>query len=300
MSNPTNFSHRVHVGFDPVNGNFVGLPQEWARLLTTSAITKDDYAKHPQAVIEVLDFYSKVTERNQHPQDYPSLMPTPPVSTKYDMQLGHGGAGTAIAPPRPSPPVQKQNNQQPFRFQQNSSPPSRNVTPVGQRTEPANQKMTMDTEMRRAMEEEARKVKEAKEKRERERIQAEEERKQQEDIAIPKTRTPMAKQELGGYGDVDSSNRYNPTRNAPPAPGVDRSRQQPQGSLRQPSAHRPAPQAPTNLNGNIREPRAPFAQKLPGSRDQSPSAAQPTLRSPPRPEQQQRQPSPSTDRKSVV
>lgn len=303
VSNPTNFSHRVHVGFDPVNGNFVGLPQEWAKLLTTSAITKDDYAKHPQAVIEVLDFYSKVTERNQHPQEYPSLMPTPPVSTRHDMQLGHGGAGTAIAPPRPSPPVQKQNNQQPFRFQQNSSPPSRNVTPVGQRNasgadripEPAtNQKMTMDTEMRRAMEEEARKVKEAKEKRERERIQAEEERKQQEDqTAIPKTRTPLAKQELGGYGDVDSANRYNPTRNAPPASGVDRSRQQPQGSLRQPSAHRQAPQAPTNLNGNIREPRAPFAQKLPGSRDQSPSAAQPTLRSPPRPEQQQRQPSPS-------
>ncbi|KAL8935859.1 MAG: hypothetical protein Q9216_005223 [Gyalolechia sp. 2 TL-2023] len=306
VSNPTNFSHRVHVGFDPLNGSFVGLPQEWARLLTTSAITKDDYAKHPQAVIEVLDFYSKVTERNQHPQEYPSLMPTPPASTRHDMQLGHGGAGTAIAPPRPSPPAQKVNNQQPSRYQQNNSPPSRNATPVGQRNvsgadripEPVtNQKMTMDTDMRRAMEEEARKVKEAKEKRERERIQAEEEarNKQEDHIAIPKTRTPMAKQELGGYGgEVDSSNRYNPTRNAPPAPGVDRSRQQPQGSLRQPSAHRQAPQAPTNVNGSVREPpRAPFAQKAPGSRDQSPTGTQPSLRSPPRPEQQQRQPSPS-------
>ncbi|KAI4141295.1 MAG: hypothetical protein L6R39_005416 [Caloplaca ligustica] len=311
VSNPTNFSHRVHVGFDPVNGNFVGLPQEWARLLTTSAITKDDYAKHPQAVIEVLDFYSKVTERNQHPQEYPSLMPTPPVTTKQDMQLGHGGAGTAIAPPRPSPPFQKQNNaQQPFRFQQNNSPPSRNATPLGSRSasgadripEPVtNQKMTMDSEMRRAMEDEARKVREAKEKRERERVQAEEEaaRKEQEafNAAIPKTRTPTAKQELGGYGggEIDSSNRYNPTRNAPSAPGVDRSRQQPQGSLRQPSAQRQAPQAPTNTNGGVREPpRAPFAQRSPGSREQSPSAAQGSLRSPPRPDQHQRQPSPSS------
>ncbi|KAL8829694.1 MAG: hypothetical protein Q9170_006057 [Blastenia crenularia] len=308
VSNPTNFSHRVHVGFDPVNGNFVGLPQEWAKLLTTSAITKDDYAKHPQAVIEVLDFYSKVTERNQHPNEYPHLMPTPPVSTRQDMQLGHGGVGTAIAPPRPSPPMQKLNgSQQPSRYQQNSSPPSRNVTPIGQRSasgndripEPAtNQKMTMDTEMRRAMEEEARKVKEAKEKRERAQAEEEVARKEQQDFntAIPKSRTPMAKQELGGYGgEVDSSNRYNPTRNAPPAPGVDRSRQQPQGSLRQPSAQRQAPQAPTNVNGTVREPpRAPFAQRTPGSRDQSPSANQGSLRSPPRADQHQRQPSPSS------
>ncbi|KAI4253048.1 MAG: hypothetical protein LQ352_003940 [Teloschistes flavicans] len=313
VSNPTNFSHRVHVGFDPVNGNFVGLPQEWAKLLTTSAITKDDYAKHPEAVIEVLEFYSKVTERNQHPQDYPSLMPTPPVANKYDMQLGHGGAGTAIAPPRPSPPVQKQfNYPQPMRLQQNSSPPSRNGTPTSQRSasgadrvpEPVtNQKMTMDNDMRRAMEEEARKVKESKEKREHERIRAEEEeaiRREQEafNAAIPKSRTPLAKQELGGYGggEAEVSNRYNPTRNAPPAPGVDRSRQQPQGSLRQPSAQRQAPQAPTTINSAVREPpRAPFTQQSPGSRDQSPSAAQQgSLRSPPRPEQHQRQPSPSS------
>ncbi|KAL8706365.1 MAG: hypothetical protein Q9201_000573 [Fulgogasparrea decipioides] len=317
VSNPTNFSHRVHVGFDPVNGNFVGLPQEWAKLLTTSAITKDDYARHPQAVIEVLDFYSKVTERNQHPQEYPSLMPTPPASTKQDMQLGHGGAGTAIAPPRPSPPVQKQNNyQQPqsSRYQQNNSPPSRNGTPTSQRSvsgadrthEPVtNQKMTMDSEMRRAMEEEARKVKEGKEKRERMRAEEEAARREQEayNASIPKTRTPMAKQEIGGYGggEADPSNRYNPTRNAPPAPGVDRSRQQPQGTLRQPSAQRQAPQAPATLNGGVREPpRAPFAQRPPGSRDQSPSAAQGSLRSPPRSDQQQRQPSLSSRQQQVA
>ena len=48
VSNPTNFSHRVHVGFDPQTGAFVGLPPEWEKLLTASAITKEDYKKNPQ------------------------------------------------------------------------------------------------------------------------------------------------------------------------------------------------------------------------------------------------------------
>lgn len=59
VSNPTNFTHKVHVGFDPVSGGFTGLPDAWSKLLSTSAITKEDYAKNPQAVIEVLEFYSK-------------------------------------------------------------------------------------------------------------------------------------------------------------------------------------------------------------------------------------------------
>jgi hypothetical protein len=63
VSNPTNFTHKVHVGFDPLSGGFTGLPPEWAKLLDASAITREDYAKNPQAVIEVLEFYSKETAR---------------------------------------------------------------------------------------------------------------------------------------------------------------------------------------------------------------------------------------------
>ncbi|KAL9045930.1 MAG: hypothetical protein Q9214_001115 [Letrouitia sp. 1 TL-2023] len=315
VSNPTNFSHRVHVGFDPVNGSFVGLPQEWAKLLTTSAITKEDYKNHPQAVIEVLDFYSKVQERSEHPQQYPSLTPTPPVHTNQNMQLGHGGGGTAIAPPRPSPPATKQqtNYGQSSRLNQNHSPPSRNGTPAGQRNASGsdrtgaqvNQKMGMDADMRRAMEAEARKVKEAKEQRERAKTSEEEQNQRDQEAfnaVIPKTRTPLAKQELGGYGGGgggnsvsgdNSSNRFNPTRNAPPAPGVDRDRQTPQGSLRQPPTGRQGPQNANTINGSVRDPpRAPFAQRTPGSREQSPTSAQ-SLRSHPRTEQNQRQPSPA-------
>lgn len=312
VSNPTNFSHRVHVGFDPVNGSFVGLPTEWERLLTASAITKEDYKKHPQAVIEVLEFYSDITKRQENPETYPSLTPTPPVSTKQNMQLGHGGGGTAIAPPRPPPP----SGSNPLgaygqlqRSPPDNSPNSRTGTPNSQRNFSGNEraieqnnKIGMDQDMRRAMEEEARKIKAAKEQREREqraKAEAEQNRRDQEayNSAIPKTRTPMAKQEIGGYGGGASESpetRFNPTRNPPSAPGADRARQQPQGSLRGPTAQRQAPQAPNGVNGNAQPvPRAPFAQKPSSSHSQSPPNQHPSLRTQGKPEQQQRQPSPS-------
>lgn len=316
VGNPTNFSHRVHVGFDPVNGSFVGLPTEWERLLTASAITKEDYQKHPQAVIEVLEFYSDITKRNEHPDVYPSLTPTPPVTQTINKQLGHGGGGTAIAPPRPPPPSgigsQPGFAQQAQRFIHDGPSRLQNGTPVGGQRKPSSsvtppdlnqKKMGMDQDMRRAMEEEARKVKAAKEQRERDRARDEEEQDQREQAAynaeIPKSRPPMAKQEVGGYSgvpDVDSSSsRYNPTRNPPPAPGTDRSRHQPHGSLRQIPASRSSPSTPSGSSGNIQTPpRAPFSQAPPASRDHSPSRAQGSLRTPSKPDQHLRQPSPSS------
>lgn len=301
VSNPTNFSHRVHVGFDPMNGQFVGLPVEWERLLKTSAITKEDYKKNPQAVIEVLEFYSDINKRNEQPETYPQLMATPPVSSNQNMQLGHGGGGTAIAPPRPPPPSGMgsfNNYSQSQRSPQNNSP-SRNGTPTSQRnvSNPDSDKVGMSPEMRRAMEAEARQIQAAKDQRERERAKAKEEqnRRDQEayNAAIPKTRMPMAKQEIGGGYNAADERSYNPTRNAPPTPGVDRTRQQPQGSLRGPTAQRQAPQPPNGANGSAQSaPRAPYAQKQPAARSQSPSNTQQSLRTPSKPEQ--RQPSPSS------
>ena len=63
-SSPTNFVHQVHVGFDPVSGSFTGLPDQWMRLLTQSAITKEDYAKNPQAVLDVLEFYTDIHNKS--------------------------------------------------------------------------------------------------------------------------------------------------------------------------------------------------------------------------------------------
>lgn len=65
VSSPTNFIHQVHVGFDPISGAFTGLPEQWTRLLTSSAITKEDYAKNPQAVLDVLEFYTDIQKRER-------------------------------------------------------------------------------------------------------------------------------------------------------------------------------------------------------------------------------------------
>ena len=306
VSNPTNFSHRVHVGFDPVNGSFTGLPSEWERLLNTSAITKEDYQKNPQAVIEVLQFYSDISQRQDNPEAYPSLTPTPPAQTKQNMQLGHGGMGTSIAPPRPPPPVTQMYGGRPSQDlplrSQNSTPVSgqRNVSGPQRPTDASSNKLGMDQEMRRKMEEAAKKVKEDQEKRERQKREEEEERnrKEQEEYnaMIPKTKVPLAQQEIGGGGystpnDKSSNDRFNPTRSAPSAPAHERARAAPTGSLRNQNTTQRTPPGPTT-NGAQQAPCPPFAQPAPSSRDQSPSAPQSSLRTPPRPEQQQRQPSP--------
>ncbi|KAF9584425.1 Protein kinase [Lunasporangiospora selenospora] len=75
VSNPTNFVHKVHVGFDQLTGNFTGLPETWTKLLTGSAITKEDYANNPQAVLEVLEFYTDQTKRNEAEYGTASLIP---------------------------------------------------------------------------------------------------------------------------------------------------------------------------------------------------------------------------------
>ncbi|KAF2900985.1 hypothetical protein ILUMI_05203 [Ignelater luminosus] len=57
ISYPTNFEHTVHVGFDPVSGEFTGMPEAWSRLLMNSNISKQEQKKNPQAVLDVLNWY---------------------------------------------------------------------------------------------------------------------------------------------------------------------------------------------------------------------------------------------------
>ncbi|KAM4549174.1 serine/threonine-protein kinase PAK 2b isoform 1-T2 [Odontesthes bonariensis] len=57
ISPPLDFEHTLHVGFDAVTGEFTGMPEQWARLLQTSNITKSEQKKNPQAVLDVLKFY---------------------------------------------------------------------------------------------------------------------------------------------------------------------------------------------------------------------------------------------------
>ncbi|XP_055993972.1 serine/threonine-protein kinase PAK 1 [Sorex fumeus] len=66
ISLPSDFEHTIHVGFDAITGEFTGMPEQWARLLQTSNITKSEQKKNPQAVLDALEFYnSKKTSNSQ-------------------------------------------------------------------------------------------------------------------------------------------------------------------------------------------------------------------------------------------
>ncbi|KAJ6442342.1 STE/STE20/PAKA protein kinase [Purpureocillium lavendulum] len=105
VSNPTNFSHAVHVGFNPHTREFVGLPLEWTQLLKASAITKEDYARNPQAVIDAVDFYSDLTKRSDNPNEFLALSPTHVAKEAWSREASPTRpAGHEQTPATPVPP----------------------------------------------------------------------------------------------------------------------------------------------------------------------------------------------------
>lgn len=245
VSNPTNFTHRVHVGFDPTSGAFVGLPTEWERLLTASAITKDDYQKNPKAVLEVLEFYTeKLVKREDAPQFSGSVTPSP-TSESPNKGLGYTAGGNSVAPPRPAPPNGYQRQDSYSTVKTNGSGTSQ------QSYQQSQADARLEEERRRRKEDELRRQ------RDREDQRREAERREREELAaynasLPQKSVPMAKQEIGGGGYGDNSparaqtDRYNPSRPAPSTPS-----KQPPGALRQMAAQRPAPPAPSkSANGS--------------------------------------------------
>lgn len=286
VSHPTGFSHRVHVGFDPVTGGFVGLPVEWERLLKGSALTKDDMAKNPEAVMEVLQFYTdKLAVRAEDPKMYSSLTPTPPVDSGREKQLGYS-AGNSVAPPRPQPPgFQRQESYQSGKSAGASpvNPYSRDASadrfggPKRADTTPQNTKA--EEELRRKEADDGRRRAESERRRNEEDLEMRRKREAEDreyNEMIPKQRTPLAKQEVGGYGgdsrDVSPSpqnGRYTAQRPAPPTPSQSKNGQA--GSalpIRNLQASRQAP-APPGQHGAKASP-----QKQPTANGASPYAVQ--------------------------
>ncbi|KAG0050577.1 signal transducing kinase of the PAK [Gryganskiella cystojenkinii] len=65
ISSPYNPVHLTHVGYNLDTGEFTGLPKEWQQLLQESGISKQDQAAHPQAVIDIIGFYTDTQEGKQ-------------------------------------------------------------------------------------------------------------------------------------------------------------------------------------------------------------------------------------------
>lgn len=253
VSNPINFAHQVHVGYDPTNGSFTGLPPEWAKLLGNSAITKEDYANDPTAVIEVLNFYTH--EMNRHKEESGSrgmMSSTPTGDSGNEKQLGYmGSGGASVAPPRPKPPHRYESHDA---LRPNAqSPEARTPIDDSPMEGPSSQEIRakMDQEKRRREDDERRQreQRDRREKEQRDRERQEREEQAAYNASLPQTKTPLAKQEVGGgaYGGApapaqSSSSRYNPSRTAPSAPSNSRDRQQvPNGQM---AAPRAAPRPP--------------------------------------------------------
>ncbi|EHN02159.1 Ste20p [Saccharomyces cerevisiae x Saccharomyces kudriavzevii VIN7] len=64
ISTPYNAKHIHHVGVDSKTGEYIGLPEEWEKLLTSSGISKREQQQNMQAVMDIVKFYQDVTETN--------------------------------------------------------------------------------------------------------------------------------------------------------------------------------------------------------------------------------------------
>uniref|UniRef100_A0A1A8GAI9 non-specific serine/threonine protein kinase n=1 Tax=Nothobranchius korthausae TaxID=1143690 RepID=A0A1A8GAI9_9TELE len=87
ISSPSDFEHTIHVGFDAVTGEFTGMPEQWARLLQTSNISKTEQKQNPQAVLDALKFYDSTGVQQKYL--------TSPASEKNSQMPGKQGTATS-------------------------------------------------------------------------------------------------------------------------------------------------------------------------------------------------------------
>jgi len=104
FTGPTDFVHHVHVGFDAKTGEFVGMPMQWQAMLSNSNISKEEQAKNPQVVLDVLEFYS------EHQQSKTSSFA--PVTELQELNVNPpakspGANNNTTNPPPPSKPAPK-------------------------------------------------------------------------------------------------------------------------------------------------------------------------------------------------
>lgn len=98
---PPNLCNESALVFLTVAGFGKGLPEQWSRLLQSSAITREDYAKNPVAVIEALEFYTD----HQKQQHYEELGIKPAgSSSNQQTETKPPAEQPRPRPPRPAAP----------------------------------------------------------------------------------------------------------------------------------------------------------------------------------------------------
>ncbi|KAF7244961.1 Serine/threonine-protein kinase PAK 3 [Varanus komodoensis] len=119
ISLPSDFEHTIHVGFDAVTGEFTGIPEQWARLLQTSNITKLEQKKNPQAVLDVLKFYdSKETVNNQKYMSF-----TSGDKSAHGYIAAHPSSTKTASEPPLAPPVSEEEDEDDEEDDNDNEPP---------------------------------------------------------------------------------------------------------------------------------------------------------------------------------
>uniref|UniRef100_A0A8C0QVS9 non-specific serine/threonine protein kinase n=2 Tax=Laurasiatheria TaxID=314145 RepID=A0A8C0QVS9_CANLU len=140
ISLPSDFEHTIHVGFDAVTGEFtnspfqtsrpvtvassqsegkMGIPEQWARLLQTSNITKLEQKKNPQAVLDVLKFYdSKETVNNQKYMSF-----TSGDKSAHGYIAAHPSSTKTASEPPLAPPVSEEEDEEEEEEEDDNEPP---------------------------------------------------------------------------------------------------------------------------------------------------------------------------------
>lgn len=62
------------------------MPEQWSKLLTQSAITREDYQRNPQAVLDVLEFY---TDHQKREMEEMGLSPATRTATSTNTRAPH-------------------------------------------------------------------------------------------------------------------------------------------------------------------------------------------------------------------
>lgn len=65
FSAPKIVKHNVHVEYDPITGEFLGLPEGWSQILKASGIDKQDILNSPQEILKVLAFENTLQKTEQ-------------------------------------------------------------------------------------------------------------------------------------------------------------------------------------------------------------------------------------------
>ena len=144
ISTPYNAKHLHHVGIDSKTGEYIGLPEEWEKLLTSSGISRKEQQQNMQAVIDIVRFYQDVSETNGEDK----VIKTFDVSHSTSSLSNNTASSSSFTPELQSP---IQNNLSNFE-NSNHSNTQYNVTPKSEQMDfmqrtPINDSMT-NTQMK--------------------------------------------------------------------------------------------------------------------------------------------------------